>query len=75
MNGHVGLASGHDGSVEFEIKGDGRTLWRSEVVKSSAAVPFDVSLEGIKQLELLTYPTDDGAGADWGLWLDPTLKR
>jgi hypothetical protein len=75
MNGHVGLASGHDGSVEFEIKGDGRTLWKSDVVESSATVPFEVTLEGIKQLELLTHPTDDGAGADWGLWLDPTLKR
>lgn len=75
MNGHVGLASGHDGSVAFELKGDGRTLWKSDVVEASAAVPFEVSLEGIRQLELLTHPTDDGANADWGMWFDPTLKR
>jgi hypothetical protein len=75
LSGHVGLAAGHGGTVEFEIKGDGRTLWKSEVVQSSATVSFDVSLDGIKQLELLTHTTDDGAGADWGMWLDPTLKR
>ena len=75
LSGHAGLAAGHDGTVEFEIKGDGRTLWKSEVVQSSATVPFDVSLDGIKQLELLTHTTEDGAGADWGMWLDPTLKR
>ena len=75
LSGDAGLAAGHGGSVEFEIKGDGRTLWKSEVVQSSATVPFEVSLDGIKQLELLTHTTDDGAGADWGMWLDPTLKR
>jgi hypothetical protein len=75
LSGHAGLAAGHGGTVEFEIKGDGRSLWKSEVVDSSSTVPFDVSLEGIRKLELLTYTTDDGAGADWGMWFDPTLKR
>ena len=75
LSGHAGLATGHGGTVEFEIKGDGRTLWKSEVVQSTATISFDVSLDGIKQLELLTHTTDDGAGADWGMWLDPTLKR
>lgn len=75
LTGHVGLAAGHDGTVEFEIKGDGRTLWKSDVVQSSATVSFEISLDGIKQLELLTHTTDDGATADWGLWLDLTLNR
>lgn len=75
LTGYAGLAAGHGGTVEFEIKGDGRTLWKSEVVQSSATVQYNVSLEGIRQLELLTHTTPDGAGADWGMWLDPTLKR
>ena len=75
ISGHAGLAAGHGGTVEFEIKGDGRSLWKSEVVDSSSTVPFEVSLDGIRKVELLTYTTDDGAGADWGMWLDPTLKR
>ncbi|MEJ7592296.1 MAG: NPCBM/NEW2 domain-containing protein [Planctomycetaceae bacterium] len=75
FSGHAGLAAGHDGSVEFEIKGDGRTLWKSDVIRSSATVDFDVKLGGVQQLELLTATTPDGASADWGFWLEPTLKR
>ena len=36
---------------------------------------FDVDLNGVQQVELLTDPTEDGPGADWALWLEPALKR
>ena len=36
---------------------------------------FDVSVDGIDELKLLTLPTDDGPGSDWGLWLEPVLRR
>ena len=75
LTGKAGLASGHRGSVQFEVKGDGRALWKSRIVKSDEIVEFEVKLDGVQQLELLTHPTDDGAGADWGLWLQLLLKR
>ncbi|MCP4785886.1 MAG: glycosyl hydrolase family 98 [Fuerstiella sp.] len=75
LTGKVGLASGHGGSVRFELIGDGRTLWKSQVVNSDSIIDFDVKLDGVQQLELLTHPTDDGPGADWALWLQPLLKR
>ncbi len=75
LSGQAGLAAGHDGTVEFEIKGDGRTLWKSEVINSSATAAFEVKLDGVQQFELLTVTTPDGASADWGFWLEPTLKR
>ncbi|MFT5323001.1 MAG: hypothetical protein ACI8P0_000846 [Planctomycetaceae bacterium] len=75
LTGKAGLASGHGGTVEFEIKGDGRTLWKSPVVKSDRLVEFDVDLSGVSTLELLTDPTADGPGTDWGLWLEPMLSR
>lgn len=75
LRGQVGLASGHNGTVQFEIKGDGRTLWKSDTVRSDKTVGFEVSVQGVRQIELLTNPTADGPGADWGLWLEPTLKR
>jgi hypothetical protein len=75
LQGHVGLAAGHEGSVVFEIVGDGRSLWKSKVVDTGDALEFDVALDGIQQLELLTHTTDDGASGDWGLWLAPLLKR
>ncbi len=74
LSGTAGLASGHPGSVQFEIQGDGKTLWKSATVKSGT-VDFEVSLKAVQQLELLTHTTDDGASADWGLWLEPTLNR
>ncbi|MDG1895553.1 MAG: NPCBM/NEW2 domain-containing protein [Fuerstiella sp.] len=75
LSGKVGLASGHRGSVQFEITGDGKTVWKSQVIRSDNTADFEVKLDGVQQLELLTHPTDDGPGADWGLWLDPMLKR
>lgn len=74
LSGSAGLASGHPGSVQFEIQADGQSLWKSATVKSGT-VTFDVKLDGVKQFELLTHTTDDGAGADWGLWLEPMLTR
>lgn len=73
--GNAGLATGHPGTVQFEIKGDGRRLWKSKTVKSGPVVGFDVDVSGVDELELLTDTTADGAGADWGVWLEPTLKR
>lgn len=75
LTGKAGLASGHGGTVEFEIKGDGKTLWKSPVVKSDRLVTYEVDLKGVTTLELLTHPTDDGPGTDWGLWLEPTLSK
>ncbi len=73
--GKVGIASGHGGSVRFEIKGDGKILWESQVIRSGHTADFDVKLDGVQQLELLTHPTDDGPGSDWALWLRPLLKQ
>ena len=75
LSGKVGLAAGHDGSVMFEIKGDGKTLWKSTVVDTDKTLSFDVDLKGVQQVELLTDPMEDGPRADWALWLDPELKR
>lgn len=75
LAGQVGLASGHSGTVEFEIKGDGKRLWKSSVVKSGTLLNFDVKLDNVTTLELLTHTTNDGPVADWALWLEPILYR
>jgi hypothetical protein len=75
LTGKAGLASGHRGSVQFEVRGDGRTLWKSRTVMSDDIVEFEVKLNDVRQLDLLTHPTNDGPGADWGLWLAPMLSR
>jgi len=75
LEGFAGLASGNYGTVQFEIKVDGQTRWKSRVLREGAAVPFEVELGNAKRLELHTHPTDDGANSDWGVWLEPTLSR
>jgi hypothetical protein len=47
------------------VRGDGKELWKSGVVKSGALVAFTVDLTGVQQLELLALPTDQGNGGAW----------
>lgn len=75
FTGKVGLADGHPGSVQFEIQGDGKSLWKSKTIGPGTIERFDVSVESMSQLNLITETTADGAAADWGLWLDPEIHR
>lgn len=57
----------------FEVRGDGRTLWRSDTVsRGSAAVPVSVDIRGVDELTLVVTPVvqpntdrDDSDPADW----------
>ncbi len=70
-----GLQDGHDGSVVFIIKGDGRELFRSQVVRDHSARAQTVNVAKVKLLELLVEDAGDGGNSDWGVWLDPQLHR
>jgi hypothetical protein len=75
LKGKAGVADGKHGKVAFTIKGDGRELWRSKPLKSGTPAAFKVPLGGVKELELVVDDAGDGAGGDWGLWLEPVLGR
>lgn len=75
LKGSAGMADGFQGSVQFIIEGDGKTLWQSPVVKSGEPQPFEVDLGGVKQLTLRTGDAGDGKRGDWALWLEPVLSR
>lgn len=52
---------GQNPAVEFEIYGDNKKLWSSGIMKlGDKAKPVNISLQGIKQLELIV--TDGGNG-------------
>ena len=74
LTGTAGVAAGRRGSVQFEIKADGKTLWRSKTLKAGNLAPYKVDLKGVNKIELLTHPTNDGSASDWALWLAPTLE-
>lgn len=63
------------GTVRFVVKGDGKELYTSKVMKKGdAPVPVDVDVKGIHLLELLAEPTDDGASGDQALWISPIIE-
>jgi hypothetical protein len=75
LRGSCGIAGSGYGPAEFVVRGDGKELWKSGVVKPGAPVEFTVDLTGVKELELLTLPTDKGNGGAWSTWLEPVLCR
>ena len=66
---------GHLGSVQFEVYGDGRLLWQSDVVhEGSDTVACDVDVTNIEQLELRVTDGGDGIAYDHAAWFDPKLE-
>jgi hypothetical protein len=77
LSGEAGLHTLHQpyGSVAFIIKADGREAFHSETIRGAKKAAYNLDVTGVRRLELITDPTQDGKGNDWGLWLDPTLGR
>ncbi len=69
------LDKGNLGSVVFVVKGDGRELFRSELVTNSDERSCELDLTGVNQLELLVEEGPDGRNSDHGCWFAPTLER
>ncbi len=69
-----GVQDGHDGSVVFVVRGDGRELFRSPLVKDHQLRNAEVDVIGIQVLELSVEDGGDGANSDWGVWISPQVK-
>jgi hypothetical protein len=62
---------GGAGSVKFTIRGDGRELWSSGLVRHGTPPrTFSVSLDGIHELRLIINDGGNGVDEDWGGWLN-----
>jgi len=70
-----GLQDGHDGSVVFVIRGDGRELFRSPTIRGHRLREVAVDVSDVDVLELLVENAGDGYAADWGVWIQPELLR
>jgi NPCBM/NEW2 domain len=75
LKGFCGLARGQPGSVIFVVRADGRELYRSNVIRDSFEVPFEVDIKGKETLELIVEPADNGKRCDHGIWFTPVLER
>jgi len=62
-------------SVEFIVRGDGRALWRSGVMKAGEpAKDCAVDLTGVKSLVLEVSDADDGNAFDHADWADAKFE-
>jgi hypothetical protein len=75
FNTKYGLQDGNGGTVVFVVKGDGKELFRSETIRSSAAREQQIPVAGVQKLELIVEDAGDGNRSDWGVWLEPRLQR
>ena len=71
----AGLIDGKDGSVGFQILGDGKELFKTGTLKEGKLAEFKVDVTGVKELQLITNDGGDGNRLDWGAWLAPMLAR
>jgi alpha-galactosidase len=74
----VGLddeVAGSTGSVEFEVIGDGKPLWKSGVLRAGqAAVEANVDVANVGMLLLVVMNAGDGNGNDHADWADARLE-
>lgn len=63
-----------NGSVRFILKGDGKEIYNSGIInRGDAPKQIDTELKGIRLLELIVEPTEDGPSGDNALWITPTI--
>jgi alpha-galactosidase len=62
-------------TVVFRVLGDGRELWKSDVIRAAhAAKRIDVSLKGMKVLLLMVDKSENGIGYDHADWADAKIE-
>jgi tetratricopeptide (TPR) repeat protein len=73
----LGLRDGADaqGSAIFIIRGDGRELFRSAVLRVNASEHVTIDVRGVNELELVTESGEGHNRSSWAIWAEPTLRR
>ena len=73
----VGLRDGahEQGSAVFTVRGDGRELYRSPLLRVGARAEVKLDVVGVKQLELLAEGGEGHAHNSWAIWADPQVAR
>jgi len=70
-----GLQNGNNGSVVFVVKGDGKELFRSETIRDRTVREQVIPITGLQRLELIVEDAGDGNGSDWGVWIEPRIRK
>jgi hypothetical protein len=70
-----GLQDGAGGSVVFVVRGDGKELFRSKLIKDHRVRKLNLDISTVNELEFVVEDGGDGPRSDWGVWLAPRLER
>ena len=73
----LGLQDGaaDQGSVVFTVLGDGKEIFRSEILRPGQQQTFRLDLPGVQELELRTEGGEGHNHNSWAVWADPVLQR
>jgi hypothetical protein len=73
----VGLQDGADkyGSVLFTVRGDGRELYRSPLMRVGQTENVKVDVSQMKELELLAEGGEGNNHCSWAVWAEPVVAR
>lgn len=77
FNAIVGLqaGAGNEGSAIFIVKGDGREIFRSKLLKGSKRAEINLEIENIDHLELIVESGKEGNALCWSIWGAPKITR
>lgn len=73
----IGLQDGaaDQGSAIFTVRGDGRELYRSQVLRAGHVAEVKVDVSQVEELELLTEGGEGHNHNSWAVWAEPKVKR
>jgi len=73
----IGLRDGANiqGSAIFTVRGDGRELYRSRMLRVGERADVSVDISQVKELELLTEGGEGHNHNSWAIWAEPKLQR
>jgi hypothetical protein len=73
----IGLRDGADlqGSTVFTVRGDGRQLYRSRMLRVGEQEAVKVNISHVEKLELLTEGGEGHNYNSWAIWAEPKVLR
>lgn len=63
------------GSAVFVIRGDGKELYRSKLLRVGAREALSVDISEVENLELLTEGGHGNSASSWAIWTDLKVRR
>jgi hypothetical protein len=73
----IGLRDGAamQGSAVFTVRGDGRELYHSRMLRVGERAEVKVDISQVKELELLTEGGEGHNHNSWAIWAEPKVQR